>query len=211
MPRVYQKLEELFKSYKKRKVEIRNKLQEFKNIKPNSYFYELLFCCLTPQTSAKTALKAQLKFEKLNLIKNKVDPKKVLFSKENYIRFHNSKAKYILFIKKNYKEIEKIILSSSSSEEKREWIAKNVKGLGLKEATHFLRNVGLNGNLAILDRHILSCLKKYSAIKSLPKTLSKKNYLQIEKKFQTFATDISIPINELDLLFWSEKTGEIIK
>ena len=93
----------------------------------------------------------------------------------------------------------------------REWLVKNVSGLGYKEATHFLRNIGRNGGLAILDRHILRNLKRYGAIRSLPTSLSRKHYLSIERRFKTFADRIGIPIDELDLLFWSMETGEIRK
>jgi N-glycosylase/DNA lyase len=95
--------------------------------------------------------------------------------------------------------------------ETREWLVKNVKGLGYKEATHFLRNIGKNGELAILDRHILRNLKRYGAIRTIPETLSRKKYLQIEKQFQKFAQQVEIPINAMDLLFWSFETGEILK
>jgi N-glycosylase/DNA lyase len=88
---------------------------------------------------------------------------------------------------------------------------KNVRGLGYKEATHFLRNVGLNGGLAILDRHILRNLKRYRAIRSLPKSLSRKKYLALERSFLHFADRIGISLDELDLLFWSMETGVIRK
>ncbi|HEX9829408.1 MAG TPA: hypothetical protein VGB10_04275 [Bacteroidota bacterium] len=88
---------------------------------------------------------------------------------------------------------------------------KNVMGLGYKEATHFLRNIGKNDGLAILDRHILRNLKRYGAIRSLPDTLSRKQYLSIEKRFMKFSERVGIPVDELDLLFWSMETGEIRK
>ena len=88
---------------------------------------------------------------------------------------------------------------------------KNVNGLGYKETSHFLRNIGLGKNFAILDRHILKNLKRYGVIKSIPKTLTRKKYLEIERKMKKFSEKIKIPLAELDLLFWSEETGEIFK
>ncbi|MDA0986515.1 MAG: N-glycosylase/DNA lyase [Bacteroidetes bacterium] len=207
----FKNLNELFLEYKKKKKEIQNRLHEFKQIPKNKYFYEMVFCIMTPQSSAKSAFKAQIKFEQSNLLKRNINPLKILFSKENYIRFHNLKAKYILQLKNNFIDVENTIHSKIPQNEKREWIVKNINGLSYKEATHFLRNVGLNGELAILDRHILRCLKKYGVIKNLPKTISKKRYFEIERKFQSFSNKINIPINELDLLFWSQNTGEILK
>ena len=47
----------------------------------------------------------------------------------------------------------------------RNFIAENVKGYGLKEASHFLRNIGKSDNqIAILDRHILRNLKALDII-----------------------------------------------
>jgi len=87
---------------------------------------------------------------------------------------------------------------------------KNVLGMGYKESSHFLRNIGKR-DLAIIDRHILKGLLRCGVLKSLPKTLSRKTYLEIEKQFQKFSEEINIPMDELDLLFWSMVTGEILK
>ena len=140
-----------------------------------------------------------------------IDPEPLLHQKEYYIRFHKTKAKLLVAMKSQYNDILEKISNGEPIFEKRKWLAENVKGMGYKEATHFLRNVGLNEGLAILDRHILKNLKKHGAIRSLPKTLTKKKYLAYERRFQKFAENIGIPIDELDLLFWSNETGEILK
>ena len=71
-------------------------------------------------------------------------------------------------------------------EERREWLVKNIKGLGFKEASHFLRNIGFD-DYAIIDSHILDLLERYKFIKP-PKTLTRKKYMEIEKILQTIAT-----------------------
>ena len=73
-----------------------------------------------------------------------------------------------------------------------------------------MRNIG-HRNLAILDRHILKNLVRHKVIKELPPTLTPKRYLAIEQQFQQFASKIGISMDALDLLFWSEETGEIFK
>jgi N-glycosylase/DNA lyase len=93
----------------------------------------------------------------------------------------------------------------------REWLVKNVLGLGYKEASHFLRNIGKNDGLAILDRHILRNLNRLGVIDSIPKSISKKHYLEIERCFSKFSLDLGIALDELDLVFWSMETGEIRK
>ena len=93
----------------------------------------------------------------------------------------------------------------------REWLVENIKGIGYKEASHFLRNIGFGKDLAILDVHILKNLKEYKVIQKIPKSLTKKEYLKIENKFRDFCRRIKIPMNELDLLLWSKETGFVFK
>ena len=90
-------------------------------------------------------------------------------------------------------------------------MVKSIKGIGYKEASHFLRNIGLGEDLAILDRHILKNLKLLGVIEKIPKSLSRKKYFEIEGKMYEFAKEIQIPIGCLDLLLWYKQTGEIFK
>ncbi len=92
----------------------------------------------------------------------------------------------------------------------RKYLAKNIKGLGLKEASHFLRNIGYRG-LAILDRHVLSTLREAGVIDQIPKSLTRKRYLEIERRFLEYAGRIGISPDALDLVMWSSKTGEVFK
>jgi N-glycosylase/DNA lyase len=95
--------------------------------------------------------------------------------------------------------------------EKREWLVVHVKGMSDKEATHFLRNIGMSDHLVILDRHILRNLNFHGVIDSIPPSLSRKQYREIEQKVQHFADEIAIPVAAMDLLFWSRETGFILK
>jgi N-glycosylase/DNA lyase len=81
--------------------------------------------------------------------------------------------------------------------------------LGYKEASHFLRNIGFM-DVAIIDRHILNILVEYGLIKR-PKTLSKKNYLEIEKKLEKLAKKTRMSLGELDFYLWYMKTGKVLK
>jgi len=103
-----------------------------------------------------------------------------------------------------------MILQTGDSRALRAWLVAKVNGLGWKEASHFLRNIG-HRNLAILDRHILRNLVRIRVIRSLPTTLTPSRYLAIERAFLLFADKFDIPMDELDLLFWSKETGKIMK
>ncbi len=207
----YKQLEELRAEFKRKRRAIRRRLKEYSEIPQEKYFYELLYCLMTPQSSAVNAGKAQKIFESNDFQFSDIHPEPLLHQKDYYIRFHRSKSRWIAGMKSNYPSIFAVTTGSLNAVEKREWFVTNVKGLSYKEATHFLRNIGTNDGLVILDRHILKNLKYHGVIRSIPKTLTKKRYVLIEKKFQTFAQVIGITVDELDLLFWSGETGEILK
>lgn len=91
----------------------------------------------------------------------------------------------------------------------RDWIVENLKGLGMKEASHFLRNIGYN-DIAIIDKHIINILVSGGLIER-PKTLSVKKYLEIEEVLRELGSKVSLNLGELDLYLWSEETGKVLK
>lgn len=200
------KKEQLIREYNSKKEEIKDKLNEFKKLSEPEHIYELFFCLLTPQSNAKKCWQA---VEQLKNLKNfnKATLTDILKSKT---RFHNNKTKYLLEAKKEWPNIS-LQLKKENPIEIRNWLHKNVKGLGLKESSHFLRNIGKSDNkIAILDRHILKNLSELKVINQ-EQIKNPDHYLEIESKFQNFSREISIPIDELDLLFWSSETNEIFK
>jgi len=58
----------------------------------------------------------------------------------------------------------------------------------------------------------LKNLKRYGVINRIPPSMgARKVYVAIEDKMRSFSRDIGIPMDELDLLFWSMQTGFIFK
>jgi N-glycosylase/DNA lyase len=190
---------------------IRSRLREFSRVPPRDYFYELLYCLLTPQTSAENAGRVVEQLRQAEFESRSIDPEPFLRSKSSYIRFHRTKGRHLVSLKGNFPAVLALLANGFPPLERRDRLIKQVKGLGLKEATHFLRNIGRNGGLAILDRHILRNLKRYGVIRSSPKSLTRKRYLSIERRFMKFSERVGIPVDELDLLFWSMETGVIRK
>ena len=198
--------------YKQRKNEIKQRLKEFSEICGDNLFYELCFCALTPQSNAVKCDECVGILKSKNFIKDNINLEPILRPKT---RFYKNKSSYLIYNKGRYGYIKKIILNKNKNDlinnkEIRVNLIKNSKGLGYKEASHFLRNIGYR-NLAILDRHILKNLKKLNVIKEIPQTLTPKRYIEIEEKFQNFSKKINIPMDELDLLFWSMQTGKVFK
>ncbi len=191
--------------YKPKRLLIKKRLAEFS--KNKDYFYELCFCLLTPQSNAKKCYECIQILKKKDFLNKTFDVKKYL---KNKTRFYRNKSNYLIQYKKNHRKIIDIIKKTEDSKQIRKYLVENIKGIGHKEASHFLRNIGYR-NLAILDRHILKNLKSLDIIESIPKILDKNKYLEIEQRFYNFSREINIPMDELDLLFWSIETGEIFR
>ncbi|MBA3064865.1 N-glycosylase/DNA lyase [Candidatus Woesearchaeota archaeon] len=185
--------------------------ESFKNKSTKEWFSELCFCILTANSKAVTGLKIQNELKVKGFCEYPHDLIREIIRKNKH-RFHNNKAKYIVSARDHIDIKKKItrLVKEKGEIETREWIVKNIKGLGYKEASHFLRNVGYK-NLTILDRHILNLMKEYDFIKEKPKTLNKKNYLEIEKIFKKIADTLKMPCAELDLYMWYMKTGKVLK
>ncbi|MFH1645760.1 MAG: DNA lyase [Candidatus Omnitrophota bacterium] len=133
----------------------------------------------------------------------------------NKVRFPNNKAEYIFLARKIFKDGLKICIKNKINPKDifatRDWFVKNVKGIGYKEASHFLRNIGYGQELAILDVHILRCLKKDGVIDEIPSSISRKKYLEIEKKVFDYAVSKNASMEALDLQLWAQETGFVFK
>ena len=195
------------------KPNIETKLKEFCDIwktgNDSTLILELYFCLLTPQSKAKVCWRAVVRIKESGLLfegsANQIQ--KCLEG----VRFKNNKARYINIAQKQFENIKKEIKSHQNIIDLRDWLVKNVKGLGYKEASHFLRNIGLGTNIAILDRHILRNLKLFHVIEEIPSSISKSKYFEIEEIMKNFSKKVKIPLDHLDLLLWSKETGEIFK
>ncbi|MBD3354720.1 N-glycosylase/DNA lyase [Candidatus Woesearchaeota archaeon] len=189
---------------------INSRIKEFKSLrrkKSQDIFKELCFCILTANSNAERCIDVHCNVGDgfLNLSRAKLKNK----LKECGARFHTKRAGYI-YESRRYKDTLKDVLKHFKDEHKRrEWLVKNVKGIGYKEASHFLRNIGYS-NYAIIDFHIIDVLAKYRVIKR-PQKLNKKSYFRIEKKLKDVAEKVKLNLDELDLYLWYLETGKVLK
>lgn len=206
------------KIYLSKKNEIENRLKEFrrayKTKNDKEIFAELAFCLLTPQSKAKICWNAILDLIKKN--KLYYGSQHDLLCGIKNIRFKNKKAVYIYRARSFFSHrgrfiIKPLLRKFHGPRQSREWLVRNIKGMGYKEASHFLRNIGLGYRLAILDRHVLKNLKRLKVIRSIPQSLTRKKYLDIEKNMVKFARRVKVPMDALDLVFWCKETGDIFK
>ena len=189
---------------------VAGKIREFKEFGRQGneiWFSELCFCILTANSTAKLGLKIQEELDDgfLTLPKNELTRS----LKEFGHRFYNKRAEFIVSARK-FDRIKDIITKFSDANRAREWLVENVDGIGWKEASHFLRNVGFE-DVAILDRHILALIREYGLIERAPRTLTRRRYLEIEHKLKELAERVGLSLAELDLYMWYLKTGQVLK
>ncbi|MFP4459892.1 MAG: N-glycosylase/DNA lyase [Candidatus Zixiibacteriota bacterium] len=195
-----------------------SRLQEFRDVwkrfDKEEIFCEFTFCLMTPQSKARSCQAALESLIDKGLLKD--GSKEEIARDINIVRFRNNKAGYIVEAREKYnsqakKSLRDILAEIAEPVMMRKWLVENVKGMGFKEGSHFLRNIGFGDNLAILDRHILKNLVKLNIIKEIPKSLSPKRYIAIEAKMRKFSSTVDIPMDELDLILWYSEAGEIFK
>lgn len=186
------------------------RIREFERLKNGSeeeWFSELCFCILTANFTAKGGLMIQesLKFDGFaHLYLEEL----AMRLKELGHRFYNTRAYYIVEARRHLGRL-KGTLAPIDDHPAREWLVGNVKGLGYKEASHFLRNVGRH-SLAILDRHILRLMVCYGLIEEV-KGFSKRRYLRYEETLAHLAEEMGLTLSRLDLYLWYMATGEVLK
>lgn len=230
-------IRDLKKEYIIKKDRIAKRLKEFDIFysKPYSWFYkdevmrlkkinksdderlfeELCFCILTANTSAEMGMKAIDAVRDLLINGSKEKMTKKL---EGIYRFSTIRPSYIVYTREylknelDFKLKENIISLKHDMESLRDFFAfnKGIKGLGYKEASHFLRNIGFKG-YAILDKHILNSLLEFQVIDEVKMPIKRNTYREIEQKMKFFSNEIGIPMDDLDLLLWSRRNGKILK
>ncbi len=211
----------LKKSLPEKRKEIRAKLSEFRKIikraDDRKLFEELAFCIFTAGASAKMGIKS-IEAVRPVMFSAKSDKQfSKLLIKNGAHRFPNERARYLLHTRDYLSEthglkMKDLILSFKTPNERREFFAANrdIKGIGFKEASHFLRNIGFSG-YAILDKHIMNCLFELKVVDDPKPPTNGKRYVEIEGKLKRYAKRNGFDIDEIDLLLWSEKTGVVLK
>ncbi len=213
-------VERLRLAHDARRAAIRKRLREFREVwragSDARLWEEMVYCIFTAGASAKMGLRS---VEAVRPLLKSGKPKamtRALVAAGAH-RFPNARPNYVVttrdFLKASFAmRLRNQLKSFRNPVERRDWLAseRRIKGLGYKESSHFLRNIGFKG-YAILDKHIVRCLAELSVIDSPKPPATRKPYLETEARMRSFANDIDIDFDELDLLLWSMKTGEILK
>jgi N-glycosylase/DNA lyase len=98
----------------------------------------------------------------------------------------------------------KALVSSFSNPAKgRDWLVKFAPGMGPKQASMFLRNVGVSYELAILDRHVLSYMSALGIYSGKSFSISGlTQYSHHETALREHARELDCPVGLLDWAIW---------
>lgn len=197
---------------------IRTRLGEFRAVwaraSDEELFAELVYCIFTAGASAKMGLKA---VEAIRLAMGHSTAPDLTERLLGIHRYPRARAGYVVVTRDFLQndcgmQLYNRLRRFRNSNDRRDWLARErgIKGLGYKESSHFLRNIGFSG-YGILDKHILRCLTELGVIESPKPPATRRRYLEVEEQLRGFAREIRIDFDELDLVLWSFKTGEVLK
>lgn len=211
-------IERIREAHAARAGDIRRRLAEFQDVRREAsdarLWEELVYCIFTAGASARMGLRSVEAVRSLLAEGTHEELASALSTKH---RYPNARSGYIV-VTREYLQADCRMRLGDRLEgfddplARRDWLARErrIKGLGYKEASHYLRNVGYHG-YAILDKHILRSLAELGVLESPKPPTTRARYLDIEAALRRFAARLAIDFDELDLVLWSMKTGEILK
>jgi N-glycosylase/DNA lyase len=203
-----------------RKKEIQARLSEFREVwqhgSDERLWEELVFCIFTAGASARMGFTAVDAVRPFLAHGGRREMTRALREAGAH-RFPVERPGYIVVTRDYLREhcnleLRRKLESFRNPVERRDWLAqeKRIKGLGYKESSHFLRNIGIRG-YAILDKHVMSCLHDLQIVENAKPPATRARYLEVEEKLKLVARELKIDFDELDLVLWSMKTGEVLK
>ncbi|HEX8773019.1 MAG TPA: N-glycosylase/DNA lyase [Pyrinomonadaceae bacterium] len=207
-------------AHRARRREIESRLAEFRDVWRNGtdarLWEELVYCIFTAGASARMGLRSVEAIRPLLFEGSREEMTRALVEARAH-RYPSARPGYIVTTRDYLREdcgmrLRERLDGFTDPVERRDWLARErrIKGLGYKEASHFLRNVGFSG-YAILDKHILRSLCELGVTDSPAPPGTRARYLKTEEQLRAFARDVQVDFDELDLVLWSMKTGEILK
>lgn len=176
------------------KIKAESIIDSFKKLKTEEdIFYHFCFAILVPQTTHKNTMSVVKELKEKNFFNEDIreaDLKKIVKS----TRFFNNKTRYLLILKQNWNWIYEITIALYDRDVLREFLVTEVHGLGMKAASHLMRNLGYE-EVAIIDTHIL---KHYGF--NQPK--SAKEYIKLEALIEVDAARHDMSVGALDAYLW---------
>lgn len=199
--------------------------KDWREMKEEELWYELCTCILSSNVPYEMATSASMHLSKRGLLEfghpARGDMKSVIareLSRPLYLpkkrdgsfrryRFPNVRAANIVgaakFLRHNGNGLSSILRSFDSDIKTRDFLAAYVPGVGLKEASHFLRNIGYSTSLAIIDSHIVNFLRDTLLSGDIDtRTITQKTYTRLEDIMRNIARSQGLDLSILDHAIW---------
>jgi len=217
---------QIFSKYYEKKSKNSINKHYWKDMSENEIWYNMCLCLLSSNVFYELALsvttvlceKGLLNHEWINSNVNSIDILSKEMAKPQFepirnngsyrkYRYHISKAKNIVENSKkiynNDINILNILNKNISEYKKRNSLVNQISGFGLKQTSHFLRNIGCAESLAIIDTHIVKFLGNITKPPILPnKNISKKKYFELEQVLQDICKTLNLELTFFDMAIW---------
>lgn len=203
---------------------VEQRMEEFRSLRDSTdlrLFRELVFVILSSQTNAEQAWEASGKLEELGLLLDS-SPEEILEVLERYeISYEKKKSEQIVDARE---ELSQPTLSNPTNElsiesrlpleqpkKARTWLSENIPGIGLKGASHFLRNTGYGKDLGVASRHTLAVLNDLELMENSSPPNDEESYREMEEAMRELGEKLDISTGAVDLVLWSMKTGKVFR
>lgn len=202
--------------------ERKNWVLDYKTITRERFDQELTFCLMTPQTKARASDRV------MQAVNGDIKKITVEIMSKSGVRFAETKWHRIQTFM-SLVSFHGTFISDDPTPGVRALLYGSIHGFGLKEAAHFCRNAGRGNGIAIIDRHILSCyIERFSekaegyellapayqyalGVFNKELALTENRYYAIEECMLKYSDTLEIPHKYLDMIWWSERSGEMFK
>ena len=190
-------------------------------IDERALWWELSCCILSSQVPYAVATAAADAIEHARLLlAHELEPDELATALEDVLahrvmvsgrsicyRFPASRAKQLATgysaVHRRDASLSTLLACFPDASEARRWLVDNVPGAGPKQASMFLRNVGLTYSLAILDRHVLKYMSALGiSDHAQPFVSGLSTYLRLEQTLREHAKRIGYDVGLLDWAIW---------
>jgi N-glycosylase/DNA lyase len=193
-------------------------LRESGDLCESQMWQQMCFCLLSPVTRFE-AVRACMQRLEAHRVLNRLaenprsvrseEIRRLLSAQDQPCRFPGQKADrllqagYFFYEKAPAPGVRGFLRGFPKSLDARKALVDKVPGLGMKEASHFLRNVGHGANLAVLDIHVRRFLAEMRLVgESIAFSNSRVSYLKMERTLLSLAFNSGLEIGALDLAIW---------
>jgi len=121
-------------------------------------------------------------------------------------RYYKSKSSMIIktaisIYKTNMTTIKSVLIKSNDEFDARDKLIDMCFGIGMKQASLFLRNVNYSRRLAILDSHVIKFMSELN-LYHFEKTVTKTRYMYAEKILRKYSDSLDKDLATLDVAIW---------